>query len=118
MLLAFSTHLPPSNNPTVSYALHALSASSPIEFANQTPVYSPTRDDNERKLPSPRSRFDLAVANMVVHHVDNLDGFMSGRTGLLEDGGWVVFTEFGKEEGDRDVAGDIREEKRKASVSP
>ncbi len=74
-------------------------------------MYSPLPSHTEKKLPPPRSRFDLAVANLVVHHIDDLDGFMDGVTGLLVDGGWVVFTEFGKVEGGRDVAGDIRAEK-------
>ena len=62
-------------------------------------MLSPTEAEPERKLAPPRAKFDVAVANMVIHHVDDMAGFMQGLVGLLSPGGWVVFTEFGKKEG-------------------
>jgi hypothetical protein len=50
------------------------------------------------------------VANLVAHHVDDLEGWMAGLVGMLRVGGWAVITEFGREEGGRDVAGEVRNE--------
>jgi hypothetical protein len=49
----------------------------------------------------PRSNFDVAVANIMVHHVDDLDGFFTGLMGLIKPGGWAVITEFGVKEKDK-----------------
>lgn len=38
--------------------------------------------------------WDLAVVNLVLHHVDDVKGFMAGLKDLLKEGGTVVFTEF------------------------
>lgn len=46
----------------------------------------------------PSSGFDVAVANLVIHHIDDLDPFFRGLKGLIRPGGWVVITEFGLEE--------------------
>ena len=93
----------------MTHSLHALSPDSPAEFAALTPMYSPTEAEQERKLPPPRQKFDLAVANMVVHHVDDIDSFGKGLVGLVESGGWVLITEFGKVEGEADVVEEHRE---------
>lgn len=42
----------------------------------------------------PRDQFDVAVVNLVLHHVDDVEGFMAGLKDLLVEGGTVVFTEF------------------------
>ncbi|ORX40839.1 S-adenosyl-L-methionine-dependent methyltransferase [Kockovaella imperatae] len=94
MLLAFSDRLPPKT----TYSLHALSEDSPKDFQDGKEMFSPTKSEQERKLAPPRARFDIAVANLVLHHVDNLDGFMAGVVGLLNQGGWFVITEFAKNE--------------------
>lgn len=59
-------------------------------------MFSPTEAEPERKLDPPRARFDIAVVNLVLHHVDDIPGFLLGLKGLLVDGGRVVITEFGK----------------------
>lgn len=111
MLLSLSTLLPSSSHPTLSHSLHFLSPSSPTDF--MTPLFSPIPSEPERKLVPPQREFDLAIANLVAHHVDDLDGWMEGAVGLLRKGGWLVVTEFGKEEGGKDVAGEVRTEKEK-----
>ncbi|WWD20851.1 hypothetical protein CI109_105328 [Kwoniella shandongensis] len=98
MLTSFSTHHPPSSNPKLTYSLHSLSSSSPKAFDSREPMLSPTVDDPERKIVPPRNRFDVAVANLVLHHVDDVKSFMEGVVGLLKSGGWIVFTEFGRDE--------------------
>jgi 2-polyprenyl-3-methyl-5-hydroxy-6-metoxy-1,4-benzoquinol methylase len=55
---------------------------------------SPIRDDKEREVKVPRSQWDVAVSNLVLHHVDDIPGFMAGLTGLVVEGGWVIMTEF------------------------
>jgi SAM-dependent methyltransferase len=111
MLLSLSTLLPSASHPTLSHSLHFLSPSSPADFT--TPLFSPIPSEPERKLVPPCREFDLAIANLVAHHVDDLDGWMDGAVGLLRKGGWLVLTEFGKEEGGKDVAGEVRTEKEK-----
>jgi hypothetical protein len=101
MLLALSSLLPTNSN--ITHSLHFLNPNSSSEFASPKPLHSPITSDQERRLVPPRSGFDLAIAN-----VDDLQGFMSGVWGILKPGGWVVFTEFGKEEGGKDVAGEHR----------
>jgi SAM-dependent methyltransferase len=111
MLLALSTRIPTFATPAptnITHTLHFLSPISHQEFTSSTPLPSPTSDNQERKLIPPRGEFDLAVANLVVHHVDDLKGFMQGVRGMLKPGGRVVFTEFGKLEGGKDVAGEHR----------
>ena len=111
MLLALSSRLPPRT----TYALHALSPDSRDEFQSGKRMFSPTTDDQERKLQPPRATFDVAVANWVVHHVSDVDGFMIGAKGLIRPAGWLVLTDFGRGEGQRDVVEEYRAEKRKES---
>lgn len=112
MLLALSGRLPEiSSAKNITYSLHALSPSSPEDFKG--PLPSPTQDDPERKLTPPRAHFDIAVLNLVLHHVDKLDSLMNGLKGMLRSGGYVVLTEFGKEEGGKDVVKAVREQKEK-----
>ena len=94
MLLTLSSRLPEKT----TYSLHALNKDSAAEFASGKTMLAPTPEQPQRQLALPRSAFNVAVANLVVHHVDDLDGFMQGIFSLLEPGGWVVFTEFTKKE--------------------
>ncbi|WVQ86245.1 hypothetical protein IAT38_008413 [Cryptococcus sp. DSM 104549] len=100
MLLAYSTLHPTSPSPTITHSLHALSPASPQIFSSAEPLPCPSKDHPDRKVAPPRARFDLAVANLVLHHVDQVDKFMQGAVGLLKSGGWLVVTEFGKKEGE------------------
>jgi hypothetical protein len=93
MLSTFSTELPSDKYPNVSYSLHTLSSSSPEEFAKRS-MKSPIEGDADRVVSLPRSKWDIAAVILVLHHVDDIEGFMTGLTGLVEDGGWVVFSEF------------------------
>ncbi|KAK8850676.1 hypothetical protein IAR55_004596 [Kwoniella newhampshirensis] len=102
MLVAFSQNVPSS--PKLTHSLHALSSSSATTFSSGQPQSSPTKDEPNREIVPPKQRFDLALANLVVHHVDDRESFMQGVVGLVKSGGWVVFTEFGREEG-REVEG-------------
>lgn len=108
MLLTFaSTHADPS----ITHSLHALSASSSASFEAHEPLPSPTRAEPERKAPAPRAKWDVAVANLVLHHVDHMDDFFAGAIGCLDPGGWFVATEFGRVEGQRDVVTEVRKQK-------
>jgi hypothetical protein len=93
MLSTFSTELPSDKYPNVTYSLHTLSSSSPEEFSKGS-MKSPIEGDPDRVVSLPRSKWDVAAVILVLHHVDDIEGFMTGLTGLVEDGGWVVFTEF------------------------
>jgi 2-polyprenyl-3-methyl-5-hydroxy-6-metoxy-1,4-benzoquinol methylase len=93
MLSTFSTELPSEKYPNVTYSLNTLSSSSPEEFAKGT-MKSPIEGDPNRVVSLPRSKWDVAAVILVLHHVDDIEGFMTGLTGLVEDGGWVVFAEF------------------------
>jgi hypothetical protein len=93
MLSTFSTELPSDRYPNVTYSLHTLSSSSPEECAKGS-MKSPIEGDADRVVSLPRSKWDVAAVILVLHHVDDIEGFMTGVTGLVEDGGWVVFTEF------------------------
>ncbi|WWC98332.1 hypothetical protein V866_005223 [Kwoniella sp. B9012] len=99
MLTYLTTYLPPNTYPNFSYSLHTLSPDSGRLFAERVPLKSPTAEDPNRQLPSPRARFDLAVVNWVLHHVDGVQSFMAGAVGLLKEGGWLVITEMGRREG-------------------
>lgn len=55
---------------------------------------SPIEGDPERIVSLPHTKFDVAAVVFVLHHVDDITGFMTGLIGLLEEGGWVVFAEF------------------------
>jgi SAM-dependent methyltransferase len=55
---------------------------------------SPVGGDAERISALPRAQWDVAVSNLVLHHVDDIRGFMTGLTGLVVPGGWLVLTEF------------------------
>jgi SAM-dependent methyltransferase len=103
MLLTFaSSHA----SPTITHSLHFLSPSSATEF--QSPLLSPLPAEQERRLTPPRAHFDVAIANLVLHHVDDWAGMMRGLQDLLSPGGWFVGTEFGKEEGGQDVVEQAR----------
>jgi len=93
MLSTFSTELPSEKYPNVTHSLHTLSSSSPEEFAKGS-MKSPIEGDADRVVPLPRSKWDVAAVILVLHHVDDIEGFMTGLNGLVEDGGWVVFSEF------------------------
>jgi hypothetical protein len=93
MLSTFSTELPSDRYPNVTHSLHTLSSSSPEEFAEGS-MKSPTESEPDRVASLPRSKWDVAAVILVLHHVDDIEGFMTGLTGLVEDGGWVVFAEF------------------------
>ena len=111
MLLALSKRLPPRT----TYALHALSPDSEEEFRTGKLMFSPTPDNQERQQPPPRAQFDVAVANWVVHHISDVEGFMAGAKGLVRPGGCLILTEFGMVEGEQDVVAAYREDKRKES---
>jgi 2-polyprenyl-3-methyl-5-hydroxy-6-metoxy-1,4-benzoquinol methylase len=93
MLSTFSTELPSDKYPNVTHSQHTLSSSSSEEFAKGS-MKSPIEGDADRVVSLPRSKWDVAAVILVLHHVDDIEGFMTGLTGLVEDGGWVVFTEF------------------------
>lgn len=93
MLQTFATQ-PAAALPNVTYAQHLLHPGSGDDFVRATPAPSPTPEDPERKERPPREKFDVAVANLVVHHVDHLDHFFKGLFSVLSPGGKVVITEF------------------------
>lgn len=94
MLATFSDQLPADKYPQVTHSQHTLSASSGKQFASDEPVLSPTKADPQRQTQLPRQQFDVAVVNLVLHHVDDIVGFMTGLKDVVAPGGWVVFTEF------------------------
>lgn len=94
MLATFSEQLPSEQYPHVTHSQHTLSAASAKEFASGEEVLSPTKADAERKARLPRAQWDLAVVNLVLHHVDDIEGFGKGLKDLIAPGGMVVFTEF------------------------
>ena len=93
MLQTFASELPDIEYANVTSSLHTLSPDSVRHFASQH-VISPTKAEPERTVTLSRTRWDVAVANLVLHHVDDVEGFMSGLKGLLSDDGIVIFTEF------------------------
>ncbi|KAL1412424.1 hypothetical protein Q8F55_000169 [Vanrija albida] len=113
MLLTFSTQ-PVSVRKNVTHTLHALGSDSPAAFARGLPQPSPTEEEPRRWVLPHRERFDVAAANLVVHHVDDLDAFFAGAVGILRDGGRLVVTEFGTTEDGRDPAKEARDEKAQA----
>jgi SAM-dependent methyltransferase len=104
MLLTFASR---HSNPHITHSLHFLTPSSPSEFL--TPLLSPLPAEQARRLQPPRAKYGVAVANLVLHHVDDWAGMMAGVQGLLVPGGWFVGTEFGREEGERDRVKEARE---------
>lgn len=94
MLATFSDQLPSDRYPHVTHSQHTLSTSSGKEFASNDLVPSPTKSEPDRKIKLPRSQWDLAVVNLVLHHVDDIEGFGKGLKDLIVPGGLVVFTEF------------------------
>ena len=94
MLATFSSQLPSDKYPNVTYSQHTLSPSSRQIFQSGQPVPSPTKSDSGRRVKIPRGEWDVAVVNLVLHHVDDVPGFMAGLKDLLREGGMVVFTEF------------------------
>lgn len=77
----------------MTYSLHTLTPPSSAEFEGKSPQPSPTQFEPERKIAPPRARWDVGVVAMVMHHVDDVAGFMEGLVGVLEVGGWVVVIE-------------------------
>jgi hypothetical protein len=116
MLIGFAARL---SDPRVTHSLHFLSPSSSDDFL--TPLVSPTRDLPDRRLQPPRAKFDVAVANLVLHHVGDWTGLMIGIQMLLagggadKQGGWFVGTEFGKVEGEKDVVKGMIEQSGRAA---
>ena len=93
MLATFSTEVASDQYPNVTHSLHTLSASSPAAFA-EGKMKSPIKGEPERVISLPRSQWDVAAVILVLHHVDDIVAFMTGLTGLVAPGGWVVLTEF------------------------
>lgn len=60
---------------------------------------SPVPNDPERTQLPPREKFDVAVVNLVLHHIDDTSSFLKGLIGLIKPGGWVVITEFAVDDG-------------------
>lgn len=102
----------------VTHALHAISPASAQQFKSGEAMRSPTSSEPERTLASPRNTFDVAVANLVLHHIDDTRSFLAGVMGLLKPGGWFVITEFGlREDGElTDLERQMRDGKVGASV--
>lgn len=94
MLMTFSSELLSNTYPNVTHSQHTLSSTSATEFASGRSVLSPTKADPERQVGLPRRQWDVAIVNLVLHHVDDIDGFMKGLRDLVKEGGMVVFTEF------------------------
>lgn len=94
MLTTFSSQLPSDKYPTVTHSQHTLSSTSRESFRSGKTVPSPTKDEPRREVTLPRSVWDVAVVNLVLHHVDDVEGFMTGLKDLVVEGGTVVFTEF------------------------
>ena len=111
MLTSFAKHLP-SSLKNVTHAGHAIGPTSAEDFSSGKTMPSPTPDDPHRWVVPPRKEFDVAIANLVIHHVDDVEGFMKGMTGLVKPGGWVVITEFGFP--DNDEEGPAKFEKARA----
>lgn len=105
MLATFAERFSPPNNETdnVTWAQHALRPASGDVFMRGTPQPSPTPADPARTLAPPRERFDVAVAVLVVHHVDDLEAFFKGVLSVLEPGGKVVVVEFTTRADGRDM---------------
>lgn len=97
----------------VSWALHQLDSKSGDAFMRGTPMPSPTPQDAGRQVRPPRERFDVAVAVLVVHHVDDLESFFKGVFSVLEPGGKVVITEFTTYANGRDVLQELSAERAK-----
>jgi SAM-dependent methyltransferase len=95
MLLTLSKHV---HAPNVTHALHAVQPVSAQQFKDGQPMLSPTASEPERRIAPPRAEFDVAVANLVLHHIDDTGSFLAGVLGLLKPGGWFVITEFGLRE--------------------
>ncbi|ORY28058.1 S-adenosyl-L-methionine-dependent methyltransferase [Naematelia encephala] len=93
MLLALPPY-PPSH----THALHSLSSSSAAQFKALEPMRSPIPTDQARTQVPPRTEWDIAVTNLVMHHVDDIPSFLRGAIGLLKVDGWLVVTEFGPSE--------------------
>lgn len=109
MLKTFATQ-PAAQRENVTWAKHQLHSGSGDDFVRGNAVPSPTPEDPTRELKPPREKFDVAVANLVVHHVDNLDQFFKGLFSVLVPGGTVIITEFSTLPNGRDVLGEIREQ--------
>lgn len=103
----------------VAYGLVMLHPGSGKEFESRTEYSSPTDEEPERKMPPPAARFDVAVVNLVLHHVDDVGAFVDGIKGVLKSGGVVVITEFTVAEDGTDVVTKnraMKAQKEKVSV--
>jgi hypothetical protein len=87
----------------VSFGLVGLGPGSAADFSARKPFPAPTEAEPERTAPPPQERFDVAAVNLVLHHVDDIKGFMEGVRGVLKPGGVVVITEFTLAEDGTDV---------------
>jgi 2-polyprenyl-3-methyl-5-hydroxy-6-metoxy-1,4-benzoquinol methylase len=108
MLKTFASQ-PAAALPNVTYAQHTLHAGSGDDFVRATPQPSPTPSDPARTERPPREKFDVAVTNLVIHHVDNLDQFFKGVASLLVPGGKIVITEFSTLRDGSDPLAELRE---------
>ena len=97
MLKSLHKHLP-GDLTNISYSYHTLGPSSEETFRSNAPQRSPTCDDPTRESVPPHASFDIAVTNMVLHHVDDIPSFMDGVKGVVKPRGWFVVTEMGSEE--------------------
>ena len=110
MLRAFSRS-PAAAFSNVTWSQHALSPASAAQFHSGDLQISPTPDEPDRLVKPPTTRFDVAVTNLVLHHVDDIPAFLAGARGLLKSGGRLVITEFGRDPtGSRD-GGEVIEHK-------
>lgn len=98
------SHQPVATAPNVTWGLVSIRPGIDLNVK----VFSPTRTDQHRKVAAPRDTFDVAVANLVVHHVDDLTRLFSGMLSVLKPGGIAVITEFTLAEDGTDVISDMR----------
>lgn len=111
MLKRLSARFPDGGS--VTYSLLALSPQSTQLLQSGEPLPAPTKDDEARKISPPRSTFDIVYGSLMLHHVEDLDGFFVGLKGIVKPGGWIVFSEFGSAEEDKEA---VREAEAHAPV--
>ncbi|BEI90529.1 uncharacterized protein CcaverHIS019_0305990 [Cutaneotrichosporon cavernicola] len=102
MLKTFSGQ-PVAQRDNVSFGLVSLGPNSKDEFKARKAFPSPTEAEPERTAAPPVVMFDVAVVNLVLHHVDDINSFMEGVKGVLRPGGVIVVTEFTLAEDGTDV---------------
>lgn len=91
----------------VTWAMHAFGPGSAAQFDAGEPMPSPIEGDAERTLAPPRKRFDVAVATLVAHHVDELGPFFQGVRSVLKPGGLFVLIEFRHGPGGEDISAEF-----------